>query len=781
LIIFIFLQDWRATLIPAIAIPISLIGALAFLKIFNFEINTLTLFGMVLATGIVVDDAIVIVEAISSKIEQGERPRQAAMEAMSELSGAVLATSVVLMAVFIPVAFFPGTTGKIYQQFALTIAFAIAISTFNALTFSPSMSALLLRPQRDYRGPLGWFFGRFNAIFGWITQRYRATVERLSHIRLLVLGLFAVALGLTLFMYRTVPSAFIPEEDQGYFLGIVQAPEGVSLNYTQGIMDRVDREMQKIPEVKTTFVISGFSFDGSAPNKGLFFGTLEPWEERRRPEQSVYGILGRLNPELQKIPGALIFALNAPPVQGLSNFGGFEFQLQDRSGGRLEIGNFVENAYALMGAAGEQPEIAAAFTQFTASAPQIQLELDRDKIKSLNVDIDEALSTLGTYLGSQYVNDFTYGDRSYRVYVQADQQFRSTPSAIDSIYIRSRDNRTIPFSNLVNATQITGPQTITHFNLFRAVKLQGQAAPGFSSGQAIAAMERAYQAIASPALGYEWMGTALEEQSSGGQAPVIFGLGLVMVFLVLAAQYENYIDPLIIMLSVPLALLGALLFLFLRGLNLDVYAQVGLVMLIGLASKNAILIVEFANQRLEEGATIIKAAVEAGEQRLRPILMTAISSLVGFFPLVVATGAGSASRWSIGTVVFGGLLVATVLSLFLVPILYMVIKQLEHRFLGLKKPDKIDVTLVEKLDSSPSPDSEPTTLLAEDPSPSEGNGQSHDSEPTTLLAEDPSPSEGNGQTQPQKPILTRSPRSSTQLTDDGTMLNDDDADDKTSV
>lgn len=758
LIIFVFLQDWRTTIIPAIAIPVSLIGALVFIKLFGFEMNTLTLFGMVLATGVVVDDAIVVVEAIATKIEQGLKPRQAAIEAMNELTGAVIATSIVLMAVFIPVAFFPGTTGKIYQQFALTIAFAILISTFNALTFSPSMSALLLRTKKERRGLLGWFFGRFNAIFGWISDRYRSTLILLARFRWLVVGLFIVAFGLTIWMYRIVPPAFIPEEDQGYFLGIVQAPEGVSLNYTQGIMDRVDKEMQKIPEVKTTFVISGFGFDGSAPNQGIFFGTLDPWEERRSQAQSVYGILGRLNGELQNIPGALIFALNAPPVQGLSNFGGFEFQLQDRSGGRLSIADLVQNAYALMGKAGEKPAIASAFTQFTASAPQMQLELNRDKAKSLNVDIDEALTTLGTYLGSQYVNDFTYGSRSYRVYVQADQQFRATPSAINRIYVRSRDDRMIPLSNVLETTPIVGPQTITHFNLFRAVKLQGQAAPGASSGQAIAAMEQAYREIATPGFGYEWMGTALEERSSGNQAPIIFGLGLIMVFLVLAAQYESYIDPAIIMLSVPLALLGALSFLWLRGLNLDVYAQVGLVMLIGLASKNAILIVEFANQRLAEGYNVVKAAIEAGEQRFRPILMTAISSLVGFFPLVIATGAGSASRWSIGSVVFGGLLVATVLSLFLVPILYVVIKGLELRFFPPHQPDTPDRPY------SPPPESFNSQNAHPEP------------EPQTLLAE-PSPSDRKQHEQPQEGVK-KPPRPSTQLKDDSTWLSDDNASDR---
>ncbi|MBE9115132.1 efflux RND transporter permease subunit [Lusitaniella coriacea LEGE 07157] len=719
LIIFVFLQDWRTTVIPAVTIPVSLIGTLAFLKIFGFEINTLTLFGLVLATGLVVDDAIVVVEAISSKISQGMTPRKAAIEAMGELTGAVIATSIVLMAVFIPIAFFPGTTGKIYQQFALTIAFTVGLSTFNALTFSPTISALLLRRKTsDRSSPLGWFFRKFNAVFSWITQRYRQLLAFFSRAKILVMGLFLAALGLTFWLYQIVPSAFIPAEDQGYFLGILQAPEGVSLNYTQSLMEQVDLEMQKIPEVKTTFMISGFGFDGSGSNKGVFFGTLTPWDKRTDPSQSVEGILGRLNGELQKIPGAFVLALNAPPVQGLSNFGGFEFQLQDRSGGRFEMEDLVGSAYGLIEQGNQQPAIAGSvFTQFSANAPQLEIEIDRDRVKALNIDLNDALTTLGAYLGSQYINDFTYGQRSYRVYIQADPAFRSKTDDINNIYVRSQDGRMISLGNLITTTPITGAQTITHFNLFRAIKLQGQAAPGYSSGQALQAMIQAYQAAAQPGVGYEWMGTALEEISSGGQAPIIFGLGLVMVFLVLAAQYESYIDPIIILLTVPLAILGALSFLALRGLNLDVYAQVGLVMLIGLASKNAILIVEFANQRRAEGANIAKAALEAGEARFRPILMTAISSLVGFFPLVIARGAGSASRWSLGTAVFGGLFIATILSLFLVPILYMVIKNLERRFLQpnqgkQKRQTKIKATPKANLSGSKKARQSSQTLLA---------------------------------------------------------------------
>ena len=676
LIIFIFLQDWRTTIIPSVAIPVALIGSMMFLLLFGFSINTLTLFGCILATGVVVDDAIIVVEAIATKIEQGLTPRQAAFDSMDELSSAVISTSLVLMAVFIPVAFFPGTTGRIYQQFALTIAFAITISTFNALTFSPSISALMLRPQRERHGFLGWFFRQFNRGFDAVTRGYKRVVDLTVQLKWVVTGVFIALLGLTVWMYQIVPTGFVPEEDQGYFIGIMQAPEGVSLQYTKDVLNQVDNMIQERPEVQTTFMISGFSFDGGGANRGLFFGSLQPWDERGT-QGSVQAILGQLNQRFQSIEDAIVVVFNAPAVQGLGGIGGFEFQLQDRSGGQLSINDLLANTYEVIGAANQQPPLqGTVFSQFTANTPQLQLEINRDRIKALDVDFDEALSTLGTYLGSRYVNDFNFGQRSYRVYVQADSEFRDAPEDIEQIYVRSNTNQMIPLAELVTITPVTGPPTINHFNLFRSIKIQGQTLPGFSSGQGIQAMEAAYEQAALPSVGRGWMGTAREEIQSGGQAPIIFSLGLIVVFLVLAAQYESYIDPLIIMLTVPLAILGALSFLAARGLSLDVYAQVGLVMLIGLASKNAILIVEFANQARQEGYTIVKAAVSAAEQRFRPILMTAISSLVGFFPLVTATGAGSASRWSLGTAVFGGLLIATFLSLLVVPVIYIVINTL---------------------------------------------------------------------------------------------------------
>ena len=681
LILFLFLQDWRATIVPAVAIPVSLIGAMAFLLLFGFSINTLTLFGCILASGLVVDDAIVIVEAIAAKIDQGMRPRLAALDAMQELSGAVVSTSLVLMAVFIPVAFFPGSTGKIYQQFALTIAFTVLISTFNALSFSPTMSALLLRPVDPSRrgGPLAGFFNRFNAGLVWIIERYRRLVQVLIRLRYGVLVLFAVGLVMMVGMLRLVPTGFVPEEDQGYFLGIVQAPDGVSLEYTKAVMAQADTLISQFPEVTSTFMLSGFGFDGPSPNRGVFFATLAPWEERPGRESSAMALVPKVNGALSRIQEAVVLAFNAPPVPGFSPTGALEMQLQDRSGGQMNIDQFLANANQIMGVANQSPASRGVFTQFTASSPQIKVDIDRDRLQALNVDFNEALTTVSTYLGSRYVNDFTSGGRNYRVYVQADENFRNQPSDIAAFYVRSRQGTLVPMGEFATLSEVVGPSTINHFNLLRSIKLEGLSAPGASTGQLIQAMTAAHAQAALPVVGMDWQGTAREELASGGMSGIIFGLGVLVVFMVLAAQYENYMDPVIILLTVPLAILGALVFLYLRGLDLNVYAQVGMVMLIGLASKNAILIVEFANQARSQGLGLAAAATVAAEQRFRPIIMTAISSLVGFFPLLIATGAGSASRWAVGYTVFGGLLVSTVLSLLLVPVLYVVLKGLEER------------------------------------------------------------------------------------------------------
>lgn len=703
LILYIFLQDWRTTLIPAVAIPVALIGAFAFLNIFRFQINTLTLFAMVLSTGVVVDDAIVVVEAIATKVERGMKPRLAAMDTMDELSGAVIATSLVLAAVFIPVSFFPGSTGVIFKQFSLTIVFAIALSTFNALSFSPAMAGLLLRPANPNRerNILGKFFNKFNQGFGWITAKYTQAITFLTKkvVRPFVLAGFTALILFTYFLYNSIPTGFIPEEDQGYFFTIVQAPDGVSLNYTQDIMEQIGNKLGEVEDVESYFALSGFGFDGNGSNRGFAFTKLKPWDERQDTEQSVYAILGRLNASFQSITGARALAVNAPPVRGLSTFGGFEFQLQDRVG--LPISALVENANKVIAAAGKRPELANVFTQFAANTPQIEVSVNRDRAKALGINIDDIFDTLQSYLGSRYVNDFVLEQRQYRVYVQADSNFRANPQDINKLYVSSANDQLVSLGTLVELKEFTGPQTITHYNLFRSINIQGSPAPGFSTGQAIQAMEEVATQTLPSSLGYEWTGTALEEKSSGGQSVLIFGLGLLMAFLVLAAQYESYVDPLIIILTVPLAVLGAAAAIWMRAnllqagsvwpiINNDVYVQVALVMLIGLASKNAILIVEYANQLREQGLNIVKAAIKAGQERFRPILMTAISSLVGFYPLVVATGAGASSRWSLGTAVFGGMLVTTVIGLFIVPSLYIIIKGLESYIKGDKNPSDSD-------------------------------------------------------------------------------------------
>lgn len=705
LVIFVFLQDWRTTVIPAITIPVSLIGTFIFIKAFNFSINGLTLFGLTLATGLVVDDAIVVIENIIRNSEESHNPDpyENTSEAMKQITGAVIATSLVLMAVFIPVAFFPGTTGQLYKQFALTIAFSIAISAFNALTLTPALSALLLKPktdtarepQRGWRSwitkPLNWFFGVFNKIFDKVRGTYTRTLEFLTHFKLVVMGAFVTCLVLTGWLFVHVPSAFIPEEDQGYFISLIQAPEGVSLNYTSDVMKRVEKQLLALPETLGTFAIGGFGFSGNAANSGVIFTTMKTWSQRPGAAHTAAALIAKMRKQLSSIQEAIIVPFNPPAIQGLSNFGGFQFELEDRGT------NTIDSLAATMGALIKQgnttPGLQGLLSTFHANTPQLTIEVDRDKAESLGVPLDQIFNTLQSFLGSRYVNDFNQFQRNYRVYVQADTQFRSNPSDINRIYVRSAQNQMIPLGNLVKTTSTTAPQTITHYNLNRSIEINGSAAPGTSSGQALQIMEKLAAKILPSSMTYEWSGTSLEEKTSGGQAPFIFALGIVFVFLVLAAQYESLYDPFVILLAVPLGILGALTALSLRGLPDDVYSQIGLVMLIGLASKNAILIVEFANQLLERGYTITKAAVEASAERLRPILMTSFAFMLGIFPLVIAEGAGAASRISLGTAVFGGMLLSTFLSLFVVPILYILIASLRDRLRrGKRKSDNTGST-----------------------------------------------------------------------------------------
>ena len=672
-VIYVFLQDWRSTLIPAITIPVSLVGAFIFVKLLGFSINTLTLFGITLATGLVVDDAIVVIENVERHIVEGiTEPHNAASVAMKEVAGAVIATSLVLVAVFVPVALFPGTTGILFRQFALTIAFSVAISAFNALTLTPALSAILLGHHRERAQ--GRIFRAFNRVVESGTNAYTKTVRGVIGWRFAAVIVFFALLGVTYWIYQKVPRAFIPEDDQGYIIIVVQSPQGASIEYTRNICAQVEKVLAGVHEIDGVFSITGFSFAGSAPNRGIVFANLRPFQERKGEEHSSAGIIGRLRPQLFGIPGGLVIPFNPPAVQGLGQFGGFQFELEDL--GRNSLQDIANTANKLVGQGNSSKTLAGLFTSFTANDPQYLVRLDREKAKSLQVPLSQITDALQVYMGSVYVNDFDFNNRSYRVYIQADGRFRSKAKDIDQYYLRSDTGKMIPLDDLVTVEQTANPQVISHYNLFRSAEINGSAAPGRSSGDGIADMEALARKSLPNGMTFEWSGLSLEELQSGGKATILFGLGLVVVYLTLAAQYESFVLPFIVLLAVPVALLGAIGLQALRGLENDVYCQIGLVMLIGLASKNAILIVEFAEQLRAQGMSVIDAAVEAARIRLRPILMTSLAFILGVLPLVLAQGAGRAGRISVGTTVFGGMLAATTLNLIFIPVLYVIVRSI---------------------------------------------------------------------------------------------------------
>ncbi|MGH9312219.1 MAG: efflux RND transporter permease subunit [Vicinamibacterales bacterium] len=673
LVMFVFLQSWRSTLIPTITIPVSLVGAFAFVKLMGFSINTLTLFALILATGIVVDDAIVVIENIERHIQEyGKSARQAASDAMGEVFGAVIATALVLVAVFVPVAFFPGTTGRLYAQFSLTIAFSVALSAFNALTLTPALSALLLRGGAAHGK--GAFFSRVERAITGGTRAYVGTVGRLMRVRWAVVAAFVVALGLTGWVYAIVPRAFVPEEDQGYFITIIQAPSGASLEYTSEVARQAEDIMLKTPEVAGVFSVMGFSFSGAASNQGLIFAPLKPYDEREGEEHSAQAVLNRLRGPLFGIPGAIVVPFVPAPIPGLSEFGGFQFEVLDQTGGPID--DLAAATFAMVGAGNQTPTLRGLFSSFTANDPQLHVDIDREKARSLGLPLSEVTTALQVFLGSQYVNDFDFNNRAYRVYVQADRQFRSDPKDLAQYYVRTEQGRMLPLQNVVSVRETTAPQVINHFNLFRSASVSGSAAPGVSSGEALGEMERLAETTLPEGMGYAWSGLSAEEIKAGRQSLLIFALAILLVYLTLAAQYESLVLPFIILLGVPLAVLGALGAQWMRGLSNDVYCQVGLVMLVGLAAKNSILIVEFAEQLRERGMTIVEAAIEAARIRLRPILMTSLAFILGVLPLVFATGAGQEARHSVGTAVAGGMLLATFLNIIIIPVLYVVVQTL---------------------------------------------------------------------------------------------------------
>jgi HAE1 family hydrophobic/amphiphilic exporter-1 len=677
IVIFVFLQTWRSTIIPTITIPVSLIGAFAFIKLMGYSINTLTLFGIILATGIVVDDAIVVIENIERHIQEFRvSAKQAAVDAMGEVLGAVIATALVLIAVFVPIAFFPGTTGRLYAQFAMTIAFAVALSAFNALTLTPALAALLL--DREHHGK-NRFFAVFERGITGGTNAYVSFLKRGMRTRWALVLLFFVALGLTYWVNTKVPQAFVPEEDQGYFITQVQAPAGSSLQYTGNIARRAEQIFLQDPDILSMFSVMGFSFSGAAPNQGIIFVRLKPFEVRKGASHSAQAIIGRVMPKLLSIPGAIVVSFAPPSIPGLSRFGGFEFQVLDSG---TDINTLARGAYAVMGAAAKSSLVRGVFTPFTANDPQLLVSIDRQRALASGVALSEITSALQTFLGSSYVNDFQFNNRAYRVYVQADEQFRSGPQDLKQLYARSRNGQMVPLESLVTIRETTSPQVIGHFNLFRSATLNGSGAPGVSSGDALKEMERIAGRVLPAGMSYAWSGISLEETKAGRQSLLIFGLALLLVYLTLAAQYESLVLPFIVLLGVPLAVLGALSAQWARGLANDVYCQVGLVMLVGLSAKNAILIVEFAEQLRHKGLSIVDAAVEAGRIRLRPILMTSLAFILGVLPLVFASGAGQEARHSVGTAVAGGMLLSTFLNIVFIPVLYVVIETLRERVTG---------------------------------------------------------------------------------------------------
>jgi HAE1 family hydrophobic/amphiphilic exporter-1 len=669
LVIFIFLEDWRSTIIPAVTIPVSLIGTFAFVKVLGFSINTLTLFGITLATGLVVDDAIVVIENIERHIQEGQRDtHKAASEAMNEVTGAVIATSLVLVAVFVPVAFFPGTTGILFRQFALTIAFSITISAFNALTLTPALSAILLGREH---GEKNWLFRQVDKVIAGTTNGYRHALRFFLGFRLIAALIFLVGLGLTFFVFTRVPTGFVPDEDQGYFIIVIQSPSGASLEYTKAIGKQVADLLADVPETEGTFSIAGFSFSGAAANQGLIFVPLKPYSQRKGDAHSVSAILNRIRPRLFGVSGAIVFPTLPPPIQGLGQFGGFQFVVQDQAAHKLD--ELAGTTQGLIQQAGQRKELTRLFTSFTANDPQYLVTIDREKAKSLHVPLSQITDTLGVYMGSAYVNDFDFNNRSYRVYVQADKQFRAQAQDMKQFYVRSDSGAMVPLDNLISIAQTATPQVISHYNLFRSAEIDGLPAPGYSSGQAIAAMEDLAKKMPQ-GFSYSWTGLSLEELAAGGTSLILFGLGTLVVYLTLSAQYESFVLPFIVLLAVPMALLGALGAQWMRGLQNDVFCQVGLVMLVGLSSKNAILIVEFAEQLRGRGMPLVEAAVQSATIRLRPILMTSLAFILGVVPLVLATGAGENGRHSVGTTVFGGMIMSTVLNLFFIPVLYLIIE-----------------------------------------------------------------------------------------------------------
>lgn len=680
LVVFIFLQNWRATLIPLLTVPVAVIGTFALFPLLGFSINMTSMFGLVLAIGIVVDDAIVVVEAVQRHIDEGASAREATVRAMQEVSAPVVAIACILAAVFIPVAFLGGISGQIYKQFALTIAVSVLISAFNALSLSPALSAIILRPKMKTRGPLGAFFRGFDRVFEGARTRYLSGVSgliRKSGLALAGLLCFWLVAGL---LFRHLPRGFLPEEDQGTIFVAIRLPDAASVERADAVTRKIEDIVTKVPGVSGTFTLGGIDFSTrtNASNVATIIVRLDPWDDRTAKDVQLQAILARMRREFFRVPEASVFAFGLPPILGLSTTGGFQFMLEDRGGG--DVQSLWQTGDLLSQAASRRKELAPVVNTFRANVPAYKVDVDLDKVQTLGIPVTDAYNTLQTFLGGLYVNDFNAFGRTWQVLVQAEPRFRGQPGDINRFYVRNGEGSMVPLGTLTRVHATAGPDVVYRYNRFRAIQMLGGPAPGYSSGEASNAMEALAASVLPSGYGYEWTGTTYQEKEAQGHEGVIFGFAAVLVFLCLAALYESWSIPFAVLFALPLGLFGALVAAWIRSYPYDIYTQIGIVTLIGLAAKNAILIVEFARARHEEaGKSIGEAAMEAARLRLRPILMTSFAFILGVTPLLFANGAGGASRRALGTAVFGGMNAATLLAIFIVPVLYVVIQRVAER------------------------------------------------------------------------------------------------------